>query len=448
MLFWLLACTEPTVNQNRDWIKEVLYVDNWRYLQRSPLALEQKFIAMSESEYAFMRGSLSIQLANWSRVSQKRSATHFLNLPDATMVPIFGDAHPENFTISAHPTQSITTEILDLDAAGFAPWTLDVRRALTAQRVFAASMEECDGGCQEEVVRGWLEGFERGFNQPDVTLRESNIVLDLIEEALEEGEQAKKYNKYTTDGKLNFNDSLDTEGKGIFSIQRGDRTPSQVFQQFAETQEGTVRLLDVGQRFGTGISSRAALRYVFIWDTGIEGEQDNQMLLAREVFDLPDYPGRLGIESEPFESNAHRVTRMRHLLWNNPDADPNYKGIATPFDFKTQSWSSYYQDVEVSKIQEDWSDGTLETNDLVDFAHVMGHHHATVWNEARTLSGKSTRTVILEDIQIGGGFEVFRHELSTVSEEDFAVQRADYQWFVAELERSGPLLGLDAVGVW
>ena len=85
---------------------------------------------------------------------------------------------------------------------------------------------------------------------------------------------------------------------------------------------------------------------------------------------------------------------------------------------------------------------------MVDFAHVMGHHHATVWNEARTLSGKSTRAVILEDIQMGGGFEVFRHELSTVSEEDFAVQRADYQWFVAELERSGPLLGLDAVGVW
>ena len=104
--------------------------DNWRYLQRSPAALEQKFIAMAESEYAFMRGTLSVQLAHWSRRSQVRNANAvFLNIPESTMVPIFGDAHPESFTVSAHPSQEISTEIVDLDAAGFAPWVLDVRRA-------------------------------------------------------------------------------------------------------------------------------------------------------------------------------------------------------------------------------------------------------------------------------------------------------------------------------
>ena len=79
MVFWLMACAEPTIN-DRVWIKEVLYADNWRYLQRSPAALEQKFIAMAESEYAFMRGTLSIQLAHWSRRSQVRMPTQFLNI--------------------------------------------------------------------------------------------------------------------------------------------------------------------------------------------------------------------------------------------------------------------------------------------------------------------------------------------------------------------------------
>lgn len=448
MLFWLLACLEPDTTHNRAWIKEVLYADNWRYLQRSPAALEQKFVAMSNSEYAFMRGTLSVQLAHWSRRSLPRTSTGFLNVPESTMVPIFGDAHPENFTVSAHPTQEISAEIIDLDAAGFAPWILDVRRALTAQRLFAASMEGCDEGCQEEVVLGWLEGFELGLSGSSVALIESKIVQDLIEEALEEGGEAKKYNKYTTDGRLDFDDDLNAGGKGIFPIQKGDRTPNQLFAQFADTKDVTVRLLDVGQRFGMGISSRAALRYVFIWDTGLEGEEDNQMLLAREVFDLPDYPGRLGIESEPFESNAHRVTRMRKMLWSNPEADPNYGGVSHPFDFKTQSWSSYYQDVEIPKIQEDWDDGKLDADDLIDLGLVMGAHHASVWNGAPTLSGSNTGRVVLEDIQLGGGFEAFTREMLTVTEEDFAVQRADYEWFVAELERTGPLLGLDAVGGW
>ena len=57
MLIWLLACVQTIESNNREWVKEVLYEDNWRYLQRSPEALQQKFYAMSESEYAFMRGA-------------------------------------------------------------------------------------------------------------------------------------------------------------------------------------------------------------------------------------------------------------------------------------------------------------------------------------------------------------------------------------------------------
>ena len=178
MVFWLMACAEPTIN-DRVWIKEVLYADNWRYLQRSPAALEQKFIAMAESEYAFMRGTLSVQLAHWSRRSQVRMPTQFLNIPESTMVPIFGDAHPENFTVSAHPSQEISTEIVDLDAAGFAPWVLDVRRALTAQRLFAYSMDGCDMACQAEVVLAWLEGFEPEFTTPNSVLREARLWMIL-----------------------------------------------------------------------------------------------------------------------------------------------------------------------------------------------------------------------------------------------------------------------------
>ena len=126
----------------------------------------------------------------------------------------------------------------------------------------------------------------------------------------------------------------------------------------------------------------------------------------------------------------------------------NYKGFTNPFDFKTQSWSSYYQDVEVSKIQEDWDDGNLSVDDLKDLAAVMGAHHASVWRGTQTLSGESAGAVILEDIALGGGFDVLNTEMMSISASDFVVQKADYAWFLAELERSGPLLGLDVVGEW
>ena len=59
-------------------MKEVLYQDNWRYLQRAPVALESKFQRMAEDPYKFMRGNLSIQVAHWSRLSQDRMTTSFL----------------------------------------------------------------------------------------------------------------------------------------------------------------------------------------------------------------------------------------------------------------------------------------------------------------------------------------------------------------------------------
>ena len=83
---------------------------------------------------------------------------------------------------------------MDLDAAGFAPWVLDVRRALTAQRLFAYSMDGCDMACQAEVVLAWLEGFELELTTPNSVLREAKIVDDRIEEAVEEGDAPKKYN--------------------------------------------------------------------------------------------------------------------------------------------------------------------------------------------------------------------------------------------------------------
>ena len=440
----MLACGDLKVDTHQ-WKKEVLYADNWRYLQRSPDALASKFQRMSASPYLFMRGNLSIQLGHWSMISDDRTQTAFLNVPDATMIPIFGDAHPENLMICADPSQSISVEVIDLDAATYAPWIIDVRRALTAQRVFASMMDGCEAECQDSVAESWLLGYWTGIESGGVDYEQSTIIVDLIEEALEEGPEGKKYYKYTTDERLNLDTSLNDEGKGIFALQPNDTVPYEIFETFAATRTGTTRLLDVGQRFGMGISSHAAFRYVFVWDEGQEGEVDNHLLLAREVFDPPDYPGRLGIDNPPFESNAHRVDALRWQLWTNPDADPNYTGQDQVFDYKTQTWSSYFQDVEVDKIQKKWNEGTYDVNDVQDLASVMGGLMAQMTRQSKTLSGRSSHLVILEDIQLGGGENVLFEEMMSVSAQDFLQLQRDFQWFQRTLHTDGPLLGFDVV---
>ena len=60
----------------------------------------------------------------------------------------------------------------------------------------------------------------------------------------------------------------------------------------------------------------------------------------------------------------------------------------------------------------------------------MGSHQASQWSDTQTLSGKSAGAVILEDIALGGGFDVLNAEMVSVSEADFVVQKADYTWFL------------------
>ena len=45
----------------------------------------------------------------------------------------------------------------------------------------------------------------------------------------------------------------------------------------------------------------------------------------------------------------------------------------------------------------------------------MGAHHASVWRGTQTLNGESAGVVILEDIALGGGFDVLYTEMMSIS---------------------------------
>lgn len=106
LLFGMIfACTCAQFTSDDDWLLEKIYQDNWRYLASDPQQLAFKFQVMNDSSYDFMRGSFSLYIGHQERRSQRRLETNFLNFPEATLLPIIGDAHPENVTICADPSQ-------------------------------------------------------------------------------------------------------------------------------------------------------------------------------------------------------------------------------------------------------------------------------------------------------------------------------------------------------
>lgn len=115
------------------------------------------------------------------------------------------------------------------------------------------------------------------------------------------------------------------------------------------------------------------------------------------------------------------------------------------FDYKTQTWSSHFQDVEVDKVQQKWTDGMYDIHDIQDLANVMGGLMAQVARQSESLSGRSSHLVILEDIQLGGGRGVLFEEMMHVSQQDFLQHHQDFTWFQNAVRTEGPLLGFELV---
>ena len=169
------------------------------------------------------------------------------------------------------------------------------------------------------------------------------------------------------------------------------------------------------------------------------------MSLAREVFDPPFYPGRVGY-LPVFESNAHRVDILRDQLWNNTEADPDYRTIERGnMSIKLQRWSSYFQDIELDKIREEWEEGRITQSDIEALGFGIGQLLGGVHAQGVGLSGGSSQQIIQEDIRQGGGKDILFSEIQTSSIDELRQLHSDYQWFTEQRRERGALLGMEVL---
>ena len=448
----LFACAPGGVSARAAFVQDVLVEDNRIWLTRDPALVARKFETMAADPYDFMRGTVALHFADLARPEPGRTPTRFLRSTAATAILLVGDPHPENATL-CHPEPGHagdpTLEFVDLDAAGFGPWTLDLRRAALGIEVLGRGLDGCGPGCREAAQAALTLGYVDGLMAPSAPPGRGRIVDALVARAQRRGGDGARLDALTlrsADGGRHF---VHTASSRLEPLSRAeDAVVQAAFGDWlgSGAAPSGVRVLDTARRFGSGVSSQPALRFAVLWDTGLPGPTDDHLLQIREVVDAPVPPGRALPRTASFEDNAARVEFAAATLWSRPDADPWAAGLhGEGLALKSLSWMDWLQPINHDHIGEAWEAGDLETGDIAGLASTLGHLLAASHSRGDTATGEPAGPVIRRDLERGGGAPALLAEVRSLAPHDADRLARDHRIFRSLLETEGPLLGAEAL---
>ena len=129
----------------------------------------------------------------------------------------------------------------------------------------------------------------------------------------------------------------------------------------------------------------------------------------------------------------------------NGNADPHHHGFwDNGHGFKSVSWQSSTQDIDLDKIAEGWHEGDYALQEMTGLAMGMGWLIGRAHHQSTALNGRASHEVVLEDIMLGGGWDVLEAEMKSHSELDADWIESDFVLFNRILKQEGPLLGLSS----
>src|SRR5579859_1857044 len=148
--------------------------------------LPVKFKLMSESPFAFFRGSVEIMAADLGSAPHTRIE-----------VQMCGDAHVKNFGFFATPAAEVVLDINDFDETQRGPWEWDVKR-LAASIILAGRVAGDSETCCKDAVRAFADDYcnwiRRFAAMPAIEVARHRIIRDLrdpvIRSALRKAERS------------------------------------------------------------------------------------------------------------------------------------------------------------------------------------------------------------------------------------------------------------------
>jgi hypothetical protein len=276
------------------------------------------------------------------------------------------------------------------------------------------------------------------------------VFLDLVAEALDDGLKRKRIARETTSDAprmLRVDDALDEAGNGALALTAdGQRRVDALLAAYAPHAPDGYRVLDAVRRYGRGVASMPAERYVVLWDRGDDGPEDDALWMFREVVDTTPVPGLFAPVDGVFASAISRVPDATVQLWADDDLDGALAGVSDgAMSFKVQSWNGFQQGFDHEHIAGELESGRLDEDDVIAFARFLGELLADAHARARTATGEPGLLPISEDLD--GDVEALGDELLMVVRHDLPRVRRWYAAFLGALEDLGPLLGAEALWI-
>ena len=471
LLVLVAACAPVSPDQARTaFLRDTLTADNAIWLGRDTDLLAGKYAKMAADSFDFMRGTSALFYADLSRPDPSRPETRFLTVPEAGSILLAGDPHPENFgaglpgeepALGQTAEASIDIELDDLDGSAFGPYLLDVRRGALGVAVLASHLD----GCAEACVAAGVEAFATAYVEEIQALSsdanggvrtsarsaactgdDGRMVADLCGAAASDGARGEVLASYTTVESgvrhIVLDEQVDDAGKGILPLTPDEDAQLSRLLASWTARPADFRELDRARRFGSGVASFPAVRYVVLWDHGADTGDDDHLVSIREVIDPPNPPGRSAAVPVLFDSNAARIEQVAWLLWSRRDADARMAGLADGAStFKVTTWSGYVQGFNHSDLEAGWASGDYDVRDLQGLASRNGRTLAASHARGLTSEGASSLDAIQQDLGEDGA--LFVEERVADASRDLARSAADLALFQQALDAFGPLLGAE-----
>lgn len=465
LLFLGLGCAPPTAEDARaDWLVDALLRDNAVWLSRDASLLEAKLATMANDPYAFLRGTLGVAWADQARPGATRVATQFLSTPGADAIWLAGDPHPENFSLFAAPhlpatvyNQPLCIDLEDFDGSGHGPWTWDLRRLLLGVRLAADLSGACDAACASSLTDAVADGYFDTIQTervPDLCApkTEGEALGRAAERA--ESDALGKVAFETLTGRSVFQPERafltgatpDANGDGVLSLTPAERAQvERLWRQLDDLPPGA-RIVDAARRYGAGVASQPAVRYLVLWDVGDSAsDADDHLVQLREVVDPPLIPGRFRPMVATLGPSVDRVRAPADALWSHDDLDPWLLGVADGAQlFKRTSWSDLPAGLEADDLAEDLAEGKTTPEDVAALAGALARRLAGAHRNAPTLAGEDAAAILRTELS--GRREALRAELDAATDRDLQQLYADVEALRQMLEHLGPDLGASRLG--
>ena len=401
------GCADALPSAREQRVIDELANDNYIWGLRDPQLVALKLRKMQRGPYEWLRGTASLYWRDLTEPGGGRMTTAFGD-PASSRVLLVGDPHPENVGTFRAADGTMLCDWNDLDAAGYGPFTADVRRLAVGMIVAAASDDAYADELAARVAAGYTSEIAAlGTGAAPFTIGAgAHPMLDkVLAKAQSRGEVRFAVDELApiSDGQryVAFGDLEPIAADGLYEdtllpvgAEPAVWIDSVIAQWAARRGEPAVVKLRA-RRIGAGVSSYPALRYDVILEGPTPMPGDDEIVELKEERDGHVLHGLPQYSAAEWNSPAARAVDAQRRLQTRRDADPRLGwGDLGGLSLKIRDREAYQRGLDHLDMAALAAGSASKRAQLGDLAELLGRLLASAHGNARTEDGVLGVTVI------------------------------------------------------